>query len=366
MAEVLHITNPAQLVKTWGNDVGYGPNAPLTVYIDNDLDFNDENCYYINNTQLNFYIKVSSPYYASYYYYTSVFIDGQGKTLSNIYQPGTIFMSFVPHGEDGYTGVNLTVQNITFESFSTNNCFFYTNQLFASNNRLNSSTMRFQNCIFNIKAIEFDKLFDMGNGGPGTIYFINCIFNIEIANTSKSVMTLIRARGNLFCESCEFRLNIINGVENTLTINLLDVGTSNSSAYAKATLNNAIVFVNKVYTKTVVINPIYSECTAELSDFVDNNLKQINNFFIASFGQVDSNNKIKLDSNSASTDWYVKKMSIYMDSDKIELTSNFQSLISDHPTGAYIINQLTTSQCKNLIDLESAGYIVANSSNAGA
>lgn len=310
----------------------------------NDLDFNNEHYWY---KEENFF----------YCNHISTFEDTpiktenknfylNNKTLSNIYLYDSI-KAFVLDSYDRGTNTTYTINfyDGTFEVVSNFGTLFEYGQSQlpsgAGNNNYLTTTLQFNNCIFNVKSLGADG--DINNV-PRTLFqntkqckiklkFINCVFNIEYTPKCVNTSGIIIAKtisDEIRIESCEFRIRDRSYSRMTNTNNAVIAYAYSQSLIA----NNNVIF----YDIPTALSTTY---TVRLWYATASNASCSNNF-LAAF----DNYSTPINFNS------IQNNSIFYDNEKFTDTTG---------SGTVAVG-LSTADCKNEQALEAAGYIFAHES----
>jgi len=330
-----------------------GSNGNYNVFIDNDIDFNNDGYYYHTTDFITNELTTNTQSYfdgiASYH----ITLDGQNHSLTNIYlsEDNSLF-NFNNSGSSYNYRAYVTIQNTTFEIVMTN----LANILHVnSTDYKNIGDVVFKNCIFNIKAIDITRLFEYRN--IKNFRFISCVFNIELMNPKNKCVIFDSVSEfnvhNLYIESCEFRFSFYDITDSSSKIITIANNVASSAIDYTLKINNSLFFLNN-YSSTTDIEFLIYYPTKNGSDAGSNTKRLLTNLFVGSFDEAPNPKNVSFGIiiNNTVTPSHTYG-SIFYDADKLDL-------VQDSST-AFTYTGLTTIQCKDAQSLIDAGYMFASS-----
>ena len=366
MAE-FHVTTVGEFLTA----CGYASNNQVTIYIDNDIDFNNSSYYERDG---DFFTVGRATTSASD---NCITIYGQGHTFSNIYlYPNRSLFVINRMIESGFV-----INDLTFEIISNNASIFHGTDYCKS---MNVKTI---NCTFNVKCYSFFNPLFYFTDYP-TIRFERTIFNIYI-NTFRadySIGTETDRRNNEYYyngtiinhrvagsssgtirvqyQACIIRIrnrtnNILKAIHGGRYYN-----SSNLSANDYVKFDNCAIFYNDVGREKPVYDITANKYIEIIGDsWTSSNTTQMTfkflNSFIAAFDQVDPNNKplflFECHRPKSTTDTEI--LTSFFDSDKIAFKGKASRGYDPEDVYDLAAAALTTEQCKDPETLSVIGYI---------
>ena len=380
---VRHVTTIAELKAAFD----YYPSCPepLTVEIDNDLDFNDSSYYRYDGDF--FYLGQGNQQFT---------INGNGHTLANIYLfPNRALIDYNTYSR----GEKPVINDLKFEIVS-NNATIIRHHNYINFQGETMAQWMINRCTFNVKVYSavnplfvFETL--SGGGSSATFGFVNCIFNLYISGINVNQTgnsgnpdffwpIILFFHGNYYYgyEGCCIISGCMFNIRNATNKFIMFVKTTGNPDSARVVFDNDAIFYSDIGLEqpdyyhwsgsnyppepTYKQHHIFTAGTASTTS--------IQNCYIAQFDQYMNLNpdfeKPRFELFLASTGQDVASVTnkintCFYDKDKIYAYQNYRvgssasgsiwGEILDNSNG--VLSALTTSQCKDAIALGSVGYI---------
>ena len=352
-----------------------------TIYIDNDLDFNNEGYYYHTNNfffaswNSNSFENGSNRTIDGGIYDENQILQGNRK-LTNIYMYPNSSLFQITYSVSNADATNsITIKNIDFEMILNQSSLLYV--IYSPSSYKNGSTViTFENCNFNMKIARSSNRApfcdcDISNGYAmnfrSQVKFINCTANIEFCNkyveTQNLFGVLTHLTGNsnysysgysnvpLVFESCEFR---IRTNASNQTINLAYVPSGGSGYYdseAIVYVNNCAFFLNSDYN-------VNGSTGLYMTGSTSGRCYIFNSFFAAFAatpdGTIEADHKVKICFSVSSTYKCLIQYSFYDKERVTKYDPNNYGLVSGSS-----LYDLTTAECKSESKLKQIGFLFA-------
>lgn len=367
MASEYHVTTVEEFATACGKSDG----DQVTIYIDNDIDFNNSS-YYERDGDF-FTVGKGSGVARN----NCLIIYGQGHTFSNIYLYPNRSLFVI----NGMIETGFVINDLTFEIISNNASVLYGTDYCKG---MNVKTI---NCTFNVKCYSFFNPLFYFTDYPEIIRFERTIFNIYI-NTFRSDYTIgtesdrndtkYYYNGTIFnhrvigssdinveYQACIIRIrNRTNNILKAIHGGRYSDGSHLTADDDYVKFDNCAIFYNDVGRE----KPVYDITANKYTEIIGNNWTTTGpnkmtfkflNSFIAAFDQVDPNNKplflFECHRPKSTTDTEI--LTSFFDSDKIIFKGKASR--GYDPANVYDLAAaaLTTEQCKDPETLSVIGYI---------